>query len=399
MLYNLSSFGVRSLTTRFSGHFTGYWRCIMKRLLAVLLGIALGAWAIKLTVATSPAEKPPANTPPAELKKPTFREIYEQANYSATLAILYEEEIEVTITEWKEEKQPNGTIIRKPIEVKKKEKQFHPFIMSGFVVKDEKNGKFYIYTAGHIYNSKYKLLAIRANFKKNLPKEEMELIGYDLKADLAILGFKKENFIFNGRTAKLGDSSLIEPTDPIMAIGHPRVLFDHAPTTGTVVKENIPYLNRIAHTARINYGSSGGPLLNERGEVIGINVLIMNDDLGVYLFGLATPVNYLKKLDAKLKAGGEIKHADLQTLLMDSNEGVLAYYVYDVSILIVEEEKLYLRNGDIILSYDGRTPKNALEIEEYIFFEKKPGDKIKFKVKRENKELEFEKELKEFKLK
>ena len=122
-----------------------------------------------------PANPAPAVAAPATEKKPTFKEIYEQADYSATLIIIYEREIEVTVTEWQDQKQPNGTVVRKPVEVKKKEKQFDPAVMSGFVAKDEENGKFYVYTAGHIYRPQYKIFAIEASFKKNLPKKNLEL--------------------------------------------------------------------------------------------------------------------------------------------------------------------------------------------------------------------------------
>lgn len=112
------------------------------------------------------------------------------------------------------------------------------------------------------------------------------------KKDIAIL---KINVPYKLKTVKLGDSGKVRVGDSVLAIGNP-FGFNGTLTKGIVSR--IDYSNdRIQTDAAINPGSSGGPLLNTRGEIIGINQAIYNPDNNISNIGIgfATPVNIIKE--------------------------------------------------------------------------------------------------------
>ena len=245
-----------------------------------------------------PAIPTPAVTQPAEEKKLTFKEIYEKTEYSTALLVLYEYEVTTHETKIKIDKDGQQT---EEI-VSKKVKKNAIAQLSGFVYKHEKNQKFYVGTAGHIYREKYEIVAILADFKNGSPTEKMELLGHSSpdESDLALLRFKKPNYVFKGNTAKLGNSDLLKPLDTIMAIGNQLAILHHIPTTGTIATTDTPIPHRIVHTAIVNPGGSGGPLLNEAGEVVGMNVnVLLTPETFTTLSG-AVPINDFKKLADKL---------------------------------------------------------------------------------------------------
>jgi S1-C subfamily serine protease len=134
--------------------------------------------------------------------------------------------------------------------------------------------------------------------------------------------------------ATLGDSDVIEPGDWVMAIGNPFQL-GHSVTVGVVSYHGRSFpiaedrwLKLIQTDASINPGSSGGPLLNARGEVIGINVATLADALGDTMgIGFAVPINGVKQVLPQLRAGHVVRgHLGVQvrrTLITDSDATVL----------------------------------------------------------------------------
>ncbi len=112
------------------------------------------------------------------------------------------------------------------------------------------------------------------------------------KKDIALL---KINVPYKLKTVKLGDSQKVRVGDSVLAIGNP-FGFNGTLTKGIVSR--IDYSNdRIQTDAAINPGSSGGPLLNTHGEIIGINQAIYNPDNNISNIGIgfATPVNIIKE--------------------------------------------------------------------------------------------------------
>ena len=110
--------------------------------------------------------------------------------------------------------------------------------------------------------------------------------------DIALLKIDTKQ---NLKTVKLGNSSKIKVGEKVLAIGNP---FGFSGTLTQGIISRIDYAkNRIQTDAAINPGSSGGPLLNEKGEIIGINQAIYNPDNNISNIGIgfATPINLIKE--------------------------------------------------------------------------------------------------------
>src|SRR5208337_3676544 len=157
----------------------------------------------------------------------------------------------------------------------------------------------YILTNNHVVEGAKELtvtLADKGEFKA-------QVVGEDPKTDIAIVKIDAGE---NLPAASIGDSDQIKVGDWVLAIGNPFGL-SHTVTSGIVsAKGRVigagPYDDFIQTDASINPGNSGGPLLNMKGEVIGINTAIMPEGQGI---GFAIPINTAKTLIPQLEANGE----------------------------------------------------------------------------------------------
>jgi Do/DeqQ family serine protease len=131
------------------------------------------------------------------------------------------------------------------------------------------------------------------------------IVGTDAKTDLAIIRFQPEGDV---RVATLGDSDRLRVGEWAIAIGNPFGL-DQTVTVGVVSATGrsevgiATYENFIQTDASINPGNSGGPLVNLRGEVIGINTAIVATGQGI---GFAIPANMVKRVTAQLIDRGKV---------------------------------------------------------------------------------------------
>jgi serine protease Do len=126
--------------------------------------------------------------------------------------------------------------------------------------------------------------------------------------DVTLLKFKDNNFWFKKNCAVLGDSSKLNVADPVMALGSP-LGYKWMGAVGHIMNLRIgkdfgykeyAHSGLIVHSAVMNFGSSGGPLVNARGEVIGLNILINRD---VNQIGMANRINDVKAIMGDLKNG------------------------------------------------------------------------------------------------
>jgi len=153
------------------------------------------------------------------------------------------------------------------------------------------------------------------------------------------------------------------------------------------------YEDFIQTDASINPGNSGGPLVNIDGEVIGINVMIIQPGQGI---GFAIPINLAKTIMEALISKGKVVRPwvgiglqDLTPELMSSfnlkeKEGALIGQVYENS----PAEKAELKVGDLIINIDGVTIKNSQDVVREVL-KKQVGQKIKMEVLREGKKTEI----------
>lgn len=214
---------------------------------------------------------------------------------------------------------------------------------SGFVV--DENG--YIVTNHHVIDKAQEITVTLADESQL----EAEIIGSDAKTDLALIKVKTEAKL---PTVKLGDSDKIRVGDWIVAIGNPFGLGGSV-TAGIISAKSRDieagaYDNFIQTDASINQGSSGGPMFNMDGEVIGINSAIYSTSGGSMGIGFATPINLAKFVIEQLKANGRVERGWLGIKIQDADKGIVVTSVSEAS----PARQAGIEPGDIIISLNGQ---------------------------------------------
>jgi len=148
----------------------------------------------------------------------------------------------------------------------------------------------YIITNHHVIEGARSLVVIFANGSR----QEAHLVGSDPLSDIAVI--KVDGGV--PAVAQIGDSELLRPGEHVLAIGSPLGDFKNTVTTGVVsaLNRSVPGSSMeglIQTDAAINHGNSGGPLVNVKGEVIGINTLIVYPSQSI---GFAIPIDDVKPL-------------------------------------------------------------------------------------------------------
>lgn len=222
-------------------------------------------------------------------------------------------------------------------------------------------------------------------------------------ADIAVIKVDRKNL----PAAVLGDSSTVKPGQIAFAIGSPFGL-ENTLTMGIISavgrREAIPgqgrirtYTDLIQTDAAINSGNSGGPLVNSRGEVIGINTAIVAGGLtgGNVGIGFAIPINRVKVIVQRLLENGSYKRGYLGVALTDIPAEMKEELKAEQGILIrsVEQDtpaaRAGIEPGDVITEVDGTPVKNESHFREMIA-DKGPNAKVRLKVLRDGKPLTVE---------
>jgi serine protease Do len=235
-------------------------------------------------------------------------------------------------------------------------------------------------------------------------KFKAEVLALHPTDDLALIKIKANNL----PTLVLGDSDKVKIGQFVIAIGNALGEFQNTVSFGVVSglrrsitasdqSGNVERLEGLIQTdAAINFGNSGGPLINLKGEVIGVNTAIAG---GAENIGFAIPINRAKKMIEEIKTKGKIEVPFLGIYYLLINEEVqkkfnlpvdYGAYVYregQSAIIPNSPAELYgLRDKDIILEMDGEkiTPQNSLA---QIIMKKSVGQKVNLKVLRDNQTL------------
>lgn len=228
---------------------------------------------------------------------------------------------------------------------------------SGFII-DETG---YILTNNHVINDAD---SINVTLWNNT-QAQARVIGKDDKTDIALIKIETAQKLI---PIKFGDSDKVRVGDWILAIGNPFGLGGSV-TAGIVSAksrdiESGQYDNFIQTDASINQGSSGGPMFNMSGEVIGINSAIFSSNGASMGIGFAIPSNLAQWVAEQLKQNGKIirgwlglKIQPLEEEISGLSGGVL---VSDVSVG-GPAEKSGIKAGDIIYSYNNKAVQNTKE--------------------------------------
>ncbi len=203
-----------------------------------------------------------------------------------------------------------------------------------------------------------------------------KLIGRDQRSDLALIKIHVGHPL---PAVVLGQSSKLQVGDWVAAFGNPLGL-GHTVTKGIIsaIGRHIEDLNRfpfLQTDATINPGNSGGPLVNTRGEVIGVNSAIAADAPGGAI-GFAIPIDAAKPIIAALEQGKTIRHAFLgvniypqqlspgeaQQLGLNSTQGALIVGVLPGS----PAQKAGFKNYDFVTQFDGKDVTDGSTLQQYI---------------------------------
>src|SRR5215471_17752418 len=200
--------------------------------------------------------------------------------------------------------------------------------------------------------------------------------------------------------ARFGDSSQMQPGDWVMAIGNPFSLA-HTISVGVISATKRPFqvtdgrTNEMLQTdAAINPGNSGGPLLNIRGEVIGMNTAIISNgqsegNIGI---GFAVPINTIRDLLPQLREGKVIRGRIGINVQVVPKEGFEEFGLKGRTGAIVQSvlpnsaaQKAGLEPGDVVVEYNGRQVPNRDELVKMVVATK-PGTTVPVKILRNKQE-------------
>ena len=269
---------------------------------------------------------------------------------------------------------------------------------SGFII--DKNG--YILTNNHVVEDATRvevyLAGMEMNQDQGLPAK---VVGTDVLSDTALIQLTQlpDHPL---TVAKFGDSSQLAQGDWVMAIGNPFTL-SNTVTVGVVSAVGRSqqtavarrYEEMIQTDAAINRGNSGGPLLNIRGEVVGINTQIVSDQSGGNLgIGFAVPINTVRDILPSLEKGKVVRgrigvEVSMQTMTKEDAEDLGLDSVTGARIMSVTEgpaKTAGMRPGDIVIEFNGKPVRNSNELVSMVT-STTPGTTVPVKVVRARKAL------------
>ena len=250
--------------------------------------------------------------------------------------------------------------------------------------------KFHIVTNYHVIKNFDKITIYAYNHL--FPITDVTIIGYDEEVDLAVLQINEEvdhDFLnFSDTAPHIGDN--------VYAIGHGMsqvwsltkgiLSYDYRQNAST------SFVHYLQTDAVINSGNSGGPLLNEDEEVIGVNTLLISPDKYYVGYGYVIPAPLVKRTVTQILAGERTKPfmGILMSLIEDRSQyeelranGVNHYLEIKKVTVDSPAEHFGLLAGDIIISIDDKDIDMVPDVIE-LLWDKNPGDMISFKVYRNN---------------
>lgn len=249
----------------------------------------------------------------------------------------------------------------------------------------------YILTNNHVVE-KASSIKVKLSDEKEY---DAKIIGRDPKTDIALIKIDVNHDL---PSATFADSDKLEVGDWVVAIGNPFGL-EHTVTAGIVsAKGRVigagPYDDFIQTDASINPGNSGGPLLNLKGEVVGINTAIISSGQGI---GFAIPINVVQGLLPQLKSKGKIARGWLGVVIQKiTPEIAKSFQLKEAEGALVSDvmedgpaEKAGIKRGDVIISYNGKNIKDS-EMLPRVVAATEIGKKVKVGIIREGKPLGIE---------
>jgi serine protease Do len=225
-----------------------------------------------------------------------------------------------------------------------------------------------------------------------------KVIGTDPLTDLAVIKVDGKNL----PNAPWGDSTKLHPGQTVLAFGNP-FGFRFTVTRGIVSALNRPNLSSddarkpgqfIQTDAAINPGNSGGPLVNARGEVIGINTFLISPSGSFSGMGFAIPTQIVRPTVEKLIQFGKVTHGYMGIGIADVTPDNSKFFHMDKAVGAVVSQvesdspgaKAGLKVGDVITQIDGKEVSDASDLQ-VVVGQKNPGTTIQLQVMRDGKSV------------
>lgn len=274
---------------------------------------------------------------------------------------------------------------------------------SGFIINKEGD----IITNAHVVSGADKVTVIL----KDGRQIEGRVLGSDELTDIAVVQVKSDNL----PTVSIGSSANLQPGDWAIAIGNPLGL-DNTVTAGIIsaigrnsgqigVDKRVSF---IQTDAAINPGNSGGPLLNQNGEVIGVNTAIIQGAQGL---GFAIPIETAQRIARQLIQSGKVSRAYLgiQMVTVDASVKNQVNQDADFGVKISEDKGVLItrvvdnspaakagaKRGDVITKFDDKEILTADQVTQLVE-DRAVGDKIRMEVKRNGQAIALSVETAQF---
>jgi putative serine protease PepD len=264
---------------------------------------------------------------------------------------------------------------------------------SGWVYDDE----------GHIVTNQHVVAsggAIEVRFADGSTRSA-QVVGTDRSTDLAVIKVEAPASFLE--PLELGDSDEVGVGDAVVAMGSPFGL------EGTITSGIVSALHRqieapndftIADTiqtdAAINHGNSGGPLLDDRGRVVGVNAQIESESGGSDGVGFAIPSNTVRSVVSQIVETGEAEHAYFGVVMVDSPNGVVVTEIRagspaDEAGLCAatgarsDDGQQVPTGGDVVVEFDGKEIESSAQLQSAVEA-RQPGDTVPVTVLRDGEE-------------
>ncbi len=278
-----------------------------------------------------------------------------------------------------------------PKNVPKKFKRELMGLGTGMII--DSNG--HIVTNNHVVAGASKIQVLTASGDRYPAK----IVGTDPKTDLAVIRISTKKKL---PYLKFGDSDKVEVGQWVVAIGHPRG-FDQTVTQGIIsakhrtgISDPSSYQDYLQTDAAINPGNSGGPLLNLRGEVIGINAVIVSESGGFEGIGFAIPSDMASYIAKQLIAHGKIQRGWLAVSIQDiTPELAKSMNLGNTKGALIAEvvkkgpaEKAGLKKGDVVIEYNGKEIKDSGTLRNEVAIST-IGSEVKVDILRDGKKMEL----------
>lgn len=363
-------------------------------LVGALIGFSLAFFPMPGRDATAFAESSPATTvnPNALAVAQQLQQAINEVSTRVLPSV-----VEITTIEIKKQQMPNmdGTPWKFFFNIPEGQEQEREYRASGLgsgIVVRRNGNTYYVLTNAHVIGE-----ANEINVVLNDEREfKARLVGKDTRKDLALVSFESKDAI---PIAVLGDSDSVKVGDWAIAIGNP-LGYLFTTTMGIVsavgrsgaMASNIN--DFIQTDASINKGNSGGPLLNIRGEVVGINTWIASGDIsgGSVGLGFAIPINNAKRVIDQFISNGVVKYGWIGVSLLDISKemavdlgvgeakGAFASQVFIGS----PAQKGGVQPGDFIVEVNGKPIKDTSQLI-LVVADLAPGQKANFTLIRDGK--------------